>query len=69
MGEYTHIDILLGSHLSPHAIQIKLMPRLGSFVGVIEEELEFAMKNDFPTCKGASPTFLLFITNHSKTFQ
>ena len=64
MGEYTHINILLGSHLSPRAIQTKLMPRLGSFVGVIEEELEFAIDNDFPKCKGASPTFLLFRTNY-----
>ena len=69
MGEYTHIDILLGSHLSPRAIQTKLMPRLGSFVGVIEDELEFAMNKDFPICKGASPTFLLFITNYFTTFH
>lgn len=56
MGEYTNIDILLGSHLSPRAVQTKLTPRLGSFVGVIEEELNFAMDNNFPSCKGASPT-------------
>ena len=69
MGEYTHIDILLGSHLSPRAIQTRLMPRLGSFVGVIEEELAFAMNNDFPTCKGASPTFFLLITNYLERFR
>ena len=56
MGEYTNIDILLGSHLSPRAVQTKLTPRLGSFVGVIEEELNLAMDNNFPSCKGASPT-------------
>lgn len=56
MGEYTNIDILLGSHLSPRAVQTKLTPRLGSFVGVIEEELNFAMDSYFPSCKGASPT-------------
>lgn len=55
MGKYTNIDILLGSHLSPRAVQTKLTPRLGSFVGVIEDELNFAMDNDFPPCKGASP--------------
>lgn len=55
MGEYTNIDILLGSHLSPRAVQTKLTPRLGSFVGVIEEELNLAMDNNFPSCKGASP--------------
>lgn len=52
MGPYTGIDVLLGSHLSPHAIQTKLTPRLGSFVEIIEDELNFAMANDFPTCKG-----------------
>lgn len=51
MGEYTNIDILLGSHLSPRAVQTKLTPRLGSFVGVIEDELNFAMDSDFPPCK------------------
>lgn len=52
MGTYTGIDILLGSHLSPHAVQTKLNPRLGSFLGVFEEELEFGMKNDFPDVGG-----------------
>ena len=61
MGEYTNIDILLGSHLSPRAVQTKLTPRLGLFVGVIEEELNFAMDNDFPPCKGASPTLQRFL--------
>ena len=60
MGKYTNIDILLGSHLSPRAVQTKLTPRLGSFVGVIEEELSFAMKKDFPPCKGGSPTLQYF---------
>lgn len=64
MGEYTHIDILLGSHLSPRAVQTKLTPRLGLFVGVIEEELNFAMDNDFPPCKGASPTLQRFLCSN-----
>lgn len=74
MGPYTGIDILLGSHLSPHVIQTKLTPRLGSFVEVIEDELNFAMRKDFPTCKGKlvwselAPikVFILELTGHRR---
>ncbi len=52
MSTYTGIDILIGSHLSPHAVQTKLTPRLGSFLGTFEEELEIGMKKDFPHVGG-----------------
>ena len=51
MGKYTGIDVLIGSHLSLNAVQTRLTPRLGSFVDIIEEELDFAMKEEFPTLK------------------
>ena len=72
MGEYTNIDILLGNHLSSRAVQTKLIPRLGSFVGVIEEKLNLAMDYYYPSSRGASPTcprrstLLVFQRNFSK---
>ena len=56
MGKYTGIDVLIGSHLSLNAVQTRLTPRLGSFVSVIEEELEFAMKEEFPALNRGEPS-------------
>ena len=52
MGKYTGMDIMLGSELNFHAIQNKLNPKIGSFAGTIEDELDFAMGQDFPKCQG-----------------
>ena len=52
MGPYTGIDILLDSHLSFHAIRNGLAPKLGSLVSVIEEEMDYALGREVPSCKG-----------------
>lgn len=54
MGKYTGINILVGSHLGFTAVQKKLNPKLASFNDVIEEELDHAIKSDFPYIGGES---------------
>jgi hypothetical protein len=48
MNEYTGINILVGSHLSHDVVKTKLIPRLGTFLPLIEEELNYGFKNNFP---------------------
>ncbi|KAL8923013.1 MAG: hypothetical protein Q9208_004825 [Pyrenodesmia sp. 3 TL-2023] len=52
VGRYSGIDIMLGSDLNFHAVQNKLTPRIGALGAVVQEELDFAMEQDFPKCKG-----------------
>ena len=59
MGKYTGIDVLIGSHLSLNAVQTRLTPRLGSFVDIIEEELDFAMREEFPALNKSEPPQVL----------
>ncbi|KAI5921045.1 cytochrome P450 [Camillea tinctor] len=46
MRQYTRSDILLGGHLGHHAVKNKLSPQLGHLVGIIEEELLIAARED-----------------------
>ncbi|KAI9847160.1 MAG: hypothetical protein M1837_003022 [Sclerophora amabilis] len=48
LGKYSTTNILLESDLHTKMLQTKLTPNLGSFVGVIESELNFAMDTDIP---------------------
>jgi len=52
MGKYTGIDVLVGSHLSNAAVRTRLTPRLGSFIPIIEEELNYGLLKEMPPCKG-----------------
>ncbi|KAL2816441.1 cytochrome P450 [Aspergillus cavernicola] len=51
MSNYTGIDILIGSHLSMNVVKTQLVPRLGSFIPIIEEELDYGFQKEFPSCK------------------
>lgn len=51
MGEYTGIDVLIGSHLSHAVVKTKLVPRLPGFIPIIEEELNHGFEREFPDCK------------------
>ncbi|KAI9926545.1 hypothetical protein ASPWEDRAFT_119143 [Aspergillus wentii DTO 134E9] len=48
LGKYSTTLILLESDLHTRMLQTKLTPNLGSFVGVIESELTFAMDKEIP---------------------
>lgn len=48
LGKYSTTLILLESDLHTRMLQTKLTPNLGSFVGVIESELAFAMDKEIP---------------------
>lgn len=51
MSSYTGIDILIGSHLSHNVVKTQLVPRLGTFIPIIEEELDYGLEHEFPPCK------------------
>jgi ent-kaurene oxidase len=51
MNEYTGINILIGSHLSMKVVNSQLVPRVGSFIPLIEEELDYGLQQEFPSCK------------------
>ncbi|KAL9013477.1 MAG: hypothetical protein Q9173_001833 [Seirophora scorigena] len=55
VGRYSGIDIMLGSDLNFHAVQNKLTPRIGAFTAIVQDELDFAMQQDFPKCNGICP--------------
>ncbi|KAE8375461.1 cytochrome P450 [Aspergillus bertholletiae] len=46
LGKYSTTLILLESDLHTRMLQTKLTPNLGSFIGVIESELKFAMEKE-----------------------
>jgi hypothetical protein len=52
MGHYTHTGIILESNLHFRLIQSKLTPNLGSLALPMQDELDFGVDVDFPTCKG-----------------
>lgn len=52
MKTYTGIDVLIGSHLSMDVIKTRLVPRLTTFIPIIEEELDYGLTHEFPSCKG-----------------
>ena len=52
MGDYTGINVLLGSHLGFNAVQKRLNPQIPFFNHVLQEELDYAMMNDFPYVGG-----------------
>lgn len=52
------MNIILNSNLHFRVIQSKLTPHLGSLTEGMEEELEYAVKRDFPTCDGMYETKL-----------
>jgi len=50
-GRYTRTNIILESNLHFRLLQTRLTPNLGSMVMRMRDEMEFAMKTDFPNCK------------------
>jgi hypothetical protein len=49
------MNIILDSNLHFRVIQTKLTPHLASLTDGMQEEIEFALKNDFPSCDGKLP--------------
>jgi hypothetical protein len=50
-GQYTGMDLILRSNLHFRMIQTKLTPHLGQMTGPMQEELDNAMKVEFPEAK------------------
>ncbi|KAL8897400.1 MAG: hypothetical protein Q9192_002593 [Flavoplaca navasiana] len=51
LGKYSTTDILLESDLHTRMLQTKLTPNIGTFVPAMKEELQLALKGEFPQCK------------------
>ncbi|KAL8897718.1 MAG: hypothetical protein Q9207_007070 [Kuettlingeria erythrocarpa] len=54
LGKYSTTDILLESDLHTRMLQTKLTPNLGTFIPAMKEELQLAIADTFPDCKGMS---------------
>ena len=52
VGDYTGMDVLLGSHLSHTAVMTRLNPKIAHFTRVVEDELNLTLDTDFPQCNG-----------------
>ncbi|KAL8688488.1 MAG: hypothetical protein Q9218_005618 [Villophora microphyllina] len=52
LGRHTDMNIILKSDLHFRMIQSKLTPNLASLSEPMQEELMFAVENDFPACDG-----------------
>ena len=52
LGQHTDMNIILSSDLHFRMIQSKVTPNLGSLSEPMQEELTFAIENDFPACNG-----------------
>ncbi|KAF4635644.1 hypothetical protein G7Y89_g2444 [Cudoniella acicularis] len=52
MGDYTGMNILVGSHLSFNVIRNKLTPNLGDMIPIMEDEMRYAMTQEMPPCRG-----------------
>lgn len=50
LGRHTDMNIILTSNLHFRMIQSKVTPNLGSLSEPMQEELMFAIENDFPAC-------------------
>ncbi|KAH8655096.1 cytochrome P450 [Tricladium varicosporioides] len=51
MGDYTGMNILVGSHLNFNVIRNKLTPKLGDMTPIIEDEMRYAIKREMPPCR------------------
>jgi len=49
------MNIILDSNLHFRVIQTKLTPHLASLTDGMQEEIEYALKTDFPSCDGKFP--------------
>ncbi|MCJ1245735.1 hypothetical protein MMC30_002939 [Trapelia coarctata] len=50
LGRHTDMDIILRSNLHFRMIQAKLTPSLGALTQPMQDELNYAMEQDFPAC-------------------
>lgn len=46
------MTILVGSHLSFNAVRNKLTPRLGLMLPALDDELDYGLGIEIPSCKG-----------------
>ncbi|TVY14663.1 Ent-kaurene oxidase P450 [Lachnellula arida] len=51
LGQYTGMDLILRSNLHFRMIQTKLTPHLGRMTGPMQDELDYAIRQDFPEAK------------------
>jgi len=52
LGRHTDMNIILRSNLHFRMIQAKLTPSLGALTLPMQDELDYAMEQDFPACDG-----------------
>ncbi|KAL8882447.1 MAG: hypothetical protein Q9198_000561 [Flavoplaca austrocitrina] len=58
LGKYSTTDILLESDLHTRMLQTKLTPNIGTFIPAMKEELQLALKGEFPQCKVSARIFV-----------
>lgn len=52
MGRHTNMDVILRNNLHFRTLQEKVTPNLGSVTIPMQEELDYALKCDFPDNEG-----------------
>ena len=52
MSRHTEMDIILRNNLHFRTLQLKLTPNLGSLTAPMQDELNFAIEKEFPSCEG-----------------
>jgi hypothetical protein len=56
VGEYTGMNILVGSHLSFSVIRNKLTLKIGNMVPIIEDEVSYALKEELGSIQSKQTT-------------
>lgn len=51
MGSHTNMNIILRNNLHFRTLQLKLTPSLSFLTGPMQDEINFAIKKEFPDCE------------------